>query len=344
MLYGMEIANNEWKLSTYKETDYLVFSKDSRMYPKIPAYCFKERLKLFGATGEYFYYVFSFQEKPRYIFVSKETVNFASVDLPDIRQDSEIALIVEGALYDIRTERFITFDKNEIFFRFVLYDAGVPHVIYDESQACYCIYTLSSRRAFRGQYIKTSCFEDPQFTSYIYKDAHTLELNCMRVIFYKDTKGKDSMLVIYDELVKEMIVKDVSFHDTIPTTSIVASDVEYFNIAYNDEDVNDFIVNEYGYFTNNHMVDGDALVVRVSEGDWKEYAFVRLSNGKVEFDPKATFFSYKKVENAPEKFFGHNLIEITWSRNDFENETAIMDFTNNVLYSLGEFQKESASA
>ena len=344
MLYGMEIIGNEWKLSTYKATDYLVFSKDSRMYPKIPAYYFKERLKLFGATGDYFYYVFSFQEKPRYIFVTKETVNFASVDLPENRQDSEIALIVEGALYDIRTERFITFDKNEIFFKFVLYDAGVPHVIYDEKQACYYIYTLSSRRAFKGQYIKVSFFEDPQFTSYIYKDSHTLELNLMRVIFYKDVKGKDNMLVLSDEIVKILNVKDVAFQDTIPTTSIVASDVEYYNVAYDDEDVADFVVNEYGYFTNNHMVYGDALVVRVSKGDWKEYAFVRLNNGKVEFNPQETFFSYKKNENAPGKFFGHNLIEITWSRNDFENETAIMDFTSNTLYSMREFSNEATSA
>lgn len=344
MLYGMEMLNNEWKLVMYKSSDYLVYSPNSRMYPKIPAIYFKERLKLFGATGDYFYYVFSFQERPRFIFVSKEPVNFSSVDSSGNRQDGKIALIVEGALYDIRTERFITFESNKIFFKFVLYDSGVPHVIYKEEDASYIIYTLSSRRAFKPKYKKVMEYEDPQFVSYIYNDSETLEPNLMRVVFYKSPNGKDNMIVLSDEIVCRMSAKNVLFFDTIPSKGIITSDEEYYKVAHSNEDVGNCLINEYGYFENNHVVTGDAIVVKVYEGEWEEYAFVRLDNGKVEFDCKATFFSFIKIEGCYSNFTGHNLIEITWIKNDFENESAVMDFTSNKLYSKNEFEKETTSA
>lgn len=344
MLYGMEMINNEWKLRSYRTTESLVFSRDSRMYPKIPAHYFKERLELFGANGEYFYYVFSFQEKPRFIFVAKESINFASIDLPENRQDGKIALVVEGALYDIRTERFITFDSNEIFFRYVLYDAGIPHVIYDEEQGSYSFFTLSSKGAFKARYKKVFNYEDPQFISYVYKDSDTMELNCTRVIFYKDTNGKDNMLVLSDEIVCKISAKDVTFKEIVPTVDAEFSDNEYYKAAYNNENVAYSLLNEYGFFDNFHLASGDAIIVNVSEGDWKEHAFLRLDNGDIEFNPKETFFSYKKVDSRSEALSGHNLVKIIWRKNDFDNETEVVDFTSNRIYSINEFEMVTTSA
>ena len=162
MLKGSKIDNCQWSIQPISTKNFLTFEKDPSMYLQFQANKLIHNLqKVVESVDHFKYYMFSYKNEIRFLFITSEDVNFASVDKYSNRQETTFGIIVRGALYDIAFNRFIRFDgsrKGDVFYNFVIYDCGIPHIVFDEENESYVI-GCSNRN--RWTFLRTEYHEGP---------------------------------------------------------------------------------------------------------------------------------------------------------------------------------------
>lgn len=323
MIYGREMMGGNWKVSDYKNKLHLVFERDPLMYKKIPCEGLLYQLSKKTDDGKkHYFYVFSdYRGNPEYVFVSCEEIHFATLDYNHIYHDDNVA-IVKGALYNLKKQKFVHFGvggRSEIFFSFVIYDSGCPHVVYDDKNYNYVIYHY-------GGFEKTACEEDPIFFSHVRYDSYTMSIEIMRTIFFKDTNKVSKCIILQDEIHVVDELDNAEFVDIIRLKDYEQSEQDYYNMvhAYDEcmplnEDM------ELVQFHSYHLVGDEAII-------WRDNSHTRSEKGNLYFlflnNPKMIdflhpFYRYKRIEDKD----GRILIKIFSKRNDLENDEGIYDLT-----------------
>ena len=259
------------------------------------------------------YYLFPYKRKMRFIFISPELVDWNSINNPFFRDDGNIFETV-GALYDLRTKRFLRFNRKRtysVFFNFILYDVGIPHVILD-SNARFVVWGLDRYSSTRSKFFYAQQDQDPIFISHVGRDEETLEVKLTRQIYLEDQYGVEIAISFDKELNVTEVLKDVSFDKTICRGSIYTSDMEYYQLVFEKEPIRENPA-ECGKVQSFHITGNDIVLLK----DYNEYnQIVVFDEGRVSVLEPA-FFNWKMIS--------YKEMIIYYAKNDFENGKMAFD-------------------
>ncbi len=313
MLYGRTNLNQEWELN--KEGEELVYSQTQKVLP-IPGL-----LNSLNVTSDepVFFYVFKYKRKERFVLVTKKKVCFRQLCSPLPRSLGEYAIIVEGALYDLERKRFIFSDGQ-----FVLYDYGVPNVIYDHRTGRYVIFALKE-----GEYVfyTVKRRHQPIFVSHLWKNTKEKmgrPVNNRLIFFTPDQKDEESMVILHEELEFQSLSENVEFCETIPLNDEEASITSYFRSIHGKDGKEVFECHDVRAYHNKLLTFDDAVSVIQPTG---EYNIVFVQNGRFVHGDSYDCYNYKKIFKIDGTPCQENLIQVYYRLNDFENRTAIFNFT-----------------
>ena len=253
------------------------------------------------------YYLFPYKGKIRFIFVSPELVEWKAICNPFFRDEGNILECV-GALYDLKTKRFMRFERKRtysVFFNFILYDIGVPHVILD-SKSRFLIWGLDRHSSTRAKYFYAQQDQDPVFISHVERDEETLEVVLTRQIFLEDQYGVEIAISFDNELNVIEILEDVVYDKTICRGSIYTSDMQYYQLVFEKDPTKKNHV-DCGKVKSYHITGNDIVLLKDYNG---ENQIVVFEKGHVKIF-KPSFFDWRMDS--------YEYMEIHYAKNDFEN-------------------------
>ncbi len=271
---------------------------------------------------EYKYYVFNYDTKPRFVFVTKYFLSFCAFFYNMGKRHH--SYLVEGALYDLKEEKFIQVDKKgynidgkRFFYKFLIYDTGIPNIIYSKQKNKYLIFYRYSKNVFE---------EVDDITTTV---TSVTENGTMRAIFYKDLfcQEEENKIIILDDSISFLIFENaVNF-------------VELLRNVPNGNEKVDMAAPELFYERNSFVfkptfiVYGDAcIIIKTPFGEYGEFIPIIIGQN-VLLDYAYGCFKYEvvKAEKRTE-LFDHLILKCYWAKNDFENAVAYFDVTNGKVY------------
>ena len=324
MLKGSKIDNCQWSIQPISTKNFLTFEKDPSMYLQFQANKLIHNLqKVVESVDHFKYYMFSYKNEIRFLFITSEDVNFASVDKYSNRQETTFGIIVRGALYDIAFNRFIRFDgsrKGDVFYNFVIYDCGIPHIVFDEENESYVI-GCSNRN--RWTFLRTEYHEGPVLVSHIHFNENRIGCDLTRVVFFKSDDGEDKMIVLQNELDQVMTEDSVQYENVFYNCSEANSEQHYYHLVHGDLATSGEFINQVEELGIIHITEDDCLIVR--DSDTEDFSILYL-NTVVEHDLVNDFFDYSVIDSTEYDYETYPMrIKITYRKDDFENSTAIID-------------------
>ena len=290
---------------------------------------------------DYQYYVYYLGDKPRFVFVTTEVLNLA--DLESTWGERKYPWLVEGALYDLKYERFVIYPKakpkNEYFYLFKIYDGGVPNIV--------CAGDNSFIFYLNGDHKDSYCFDEYCIISRVV--VHLQEekgiITRKRVMFYRDMPPEgltDRMLVLDHDVMLNKKDKDVSYVECLYDSYCRKGDramIHFFGLG---------IYNDFGNVkhdvwkgdpTRVELIGGSScVVVKTNYGESGDYVFILLHRGTT-YDYKYSCFKYERVEPTKEGYVGHIVIREEYEKNDIDNGVDYFDITDRKFYNEAEFKR-----
>ena len=323
------------------------------------------------------YYLFCRYNQPAYFFVTESEINFS--ELEQFWGEKREAHLAKGALWDIDKEEFLNINLNSpfsdflkviqsqkgIFYDFIVYDGGIPHIIKVPESDYYAI-------LFEESDGKISIMESriiPTAVTYVRKVDD--KISRQRVIFFEDKVDKDYYITLehdvklvlgYDE------TKDIFEISSIPRLKN-EGDIERENrVLLLDENnqysfdaskilLNHFICRQtpfgaptflYGeeYDVENeknenlpsigmlsYLIGGDtAIVARCPYGKFGDMVMILFDFHNSTLDFKNSFYDYEVVDANDEKIRSHLLLELLFKKDDSRIDRIFFDVTEKKVY------------
>ena len=312
----MGINDHQWYVFDYHRKPTLLYSIDPHMYRKLDASRIKKELLSRGLKVDgLFFYAFSEDGTPKYIFISKKRINFNQIDYID---SEEKAFIVEGALYSVSAKRFIKFsgsrNNKEIFYQFVLYDSGIPHVVYNSKSYNYTVMYIKDKKYV---FVDTDVENDLQFVSYVSCDMESLSRKCKRAIFFvQDDVHK--MIILKDELYCVIEEDGFTLYDVVYRFSKETSSEDYYDAIHSPNDYsNDKTDGKIALCDNKHLYNDDCIIIKDETGYYSERGNLAIVYFDYEVRIGASFFDYSVSEN--------HILKAIFKTSDFDNGIEYID-------------------
>lgn len=289
--------------------------------------------KLLGNFNQYDYYLFEYDKTPRFIYCTAFPTNFLALDINSFRSEKPSAIISYGALYDLNTDSFVDFgeSKTEFFYRFLLYDSGIPHVIYDAVKDNYKVFFMDNDSNFcKNNFVETAEYCEIKFIS------HLSGNKLSRIIFYrmKDNNTYNrKMIVLENELDYKMDADDILLARIIYNVSKSDSGYKYFNRVHKQYAEIGSLNAKLKRCTNERAVDDDAIIIMIPDGLYGNYAFLRIKDGVASIEKEFSMVRFEKFNYYKKGFtLRDNIIICYWEENDFEVCEAYYDVSTGGVF------------
>ena len=303
---------------------YLVNTEKPEGVDMIPARNLAKKLAYFDFDLEkLFFYVFYEGRIAKYIFVSYGEINLDAFEcrLGEKKQNFRL----DGVIYDIDKKDFVCPPsvknvRNSLFYKFLLYDAGLPNIIVDDEKEEYTILYLNSQKEF--VYEKTTCL--PTVVTYLNDDGNTRK----RAIFYKKNYLKDYMGDIW--LTNELVVleNDINY-------KLIYQGAEFEAIIFNKQDEVQATKSKNAETTiwlTSYVIRNDScVIVRSPYGTYGELLILFLNDG-ISINDENSFYSFEAVEPICANLKDHSIIKVAYELDDFTNREAYFDVTSRMAY------------
>ena len=329
MLLGKELSNQEWEIRYSHDQPLMVCSTSASMFANLPARTLINRLGTAHAEDELFYYVFQYSGAARFILCSHERINFACLSFSENKkQNGEFALIVNAALFDLKSGKFVNFfgKKKDYFYEFVLYDCGVPNCVFDKKTGSYSLFYFIDNYGKMMEFVSTKPLQDPIFVSHVDYNYSLLREEISRAIFYVGANDAPTMLLLKKELSLEFEKPNVEFLNVeTPYGEEDACD-RYHVIAHNSRHhfVDPSVYSQIAFMKVKHIANNDVVIVKDELGTYGEKVILTFTPGKPHYDAdQLSMIDYEKYEKALEN--EDFVLKIWYRRNDFENSEAFVD-------------------
>ena len=318
MLYGRTNSSQLWELKRGGEE--LLFRGNNKVLP-IPGL-----LKgLNVALGmELFFYVFSFKKEFRFVFVATDEIDFKRLSSPKVRGTGAYSIMVKGALYDLEKKEFI-FNKAGNLNYFVIYDYGIPNVIYNPENGTHIIFSLDGDGEY--SFYTTKVRNQPILISHLWKKKQVgRPINNRLIFFNSDGKIRESMMILHEEVLMESLNEDVNFVETITLNDETDSMTAYFYMVHGRKaQPDDVYVGIDSQYHLHLLTSSDAIVV---EQSYEDYNIVFVNGeGHFVYSDDYDCFNYKKVFPTDGTMCTENQVKVYYRKNDFENGTSIFNIS-----------------
>ena len=286
MLYGRTNPNQVWEFKKFSNVPQILYNENNKVV-SIPGLL--DGLKEKSDTG-LFYYVFSYMKQERFVFVTTEKVDYLALNNPANMVFSGIVMYVKGALWDLEKEQYVSFNRPEGYFNtFMVYDAGVPNIVFDEAEKKYTIFALDNDKYV---FYENKTRYQPPIVSHLWKNNKVGRPVHNRLIFItRENDTDENMLILHEEIELDSFNEGVAFVETIPLNTESDSDEAYFRSVHG-KDVVGSEVKEAEPYLIKHLVFEDAVVVQQVYGD---YNIVFVKEGNVIYDADYDCVDYDKV-------------------------------------------------
>ena len=289
-------------------------------------------ISTFKDPSNFHYYVYTYHGSPRFIFVTRVDMNVNILETYGMYGGS---FSVTGALYDNHTFKFVSY-KGKTSFEFIIHDAGIPHVICDRASGEYVIlyYSCPCDKFIR---FETGVSNIQSFVTHIRINEFEKEVERFRVIFYKEHE-KNKMFIISNDLDKDMISTDVTLKECFDGVCRSKVDDWYlsfyrFMISPTASLVDATFKKSTKYLVyevpiTSYVISGDGGII--VEDPISKYGNMTLivPGDDLIFYGDNSFFEYELLTRADMNGCRHNIVKVTWRRNDFDNSTSYYDILN----------------
>ena len=280
-------------------------------------------------TGVYNCYLLKLFGSYEYIFVTGAKINLSAME-KDYKNFNE-AYCVEGALFDLNTMKFISFGekKKKAFYKFVIYDGGIPHMVLNDETHGYTIMYIFPGDKPEYRFLNVSdSLSIVSHTNYEYREKNP-KLSRKRVFFYK--KYENDCFMVLDELVFAKKIKNAAF-DGCVISDLLQDDINraYYKDRLKEVGRTEFVSEDDVLVTtiplNGYLIGGDSFVVTHDDlGKYGCKVFLFL-NDKISYKRSYSCFDCKSVGNNS-GINSHLLVECMLAVNDYDNEKIVFDAT-----------------
>ncbi|MBR6252450.1 MAG: hypothetical protein IKR04_01200 [Clostridia bacterium] len=323
MIYGRTNPSQAWECKNVTCEPAIIYDPNSKVIA-IPGLL--EGLREKSSSG-LFFYVYSYQKKERFVFVTTEAVDFLALNNPENMIYSGLSIYVNGALWDLEKQRFVAFNKPEgMFNTFMLYDAGIPNIVFDREEKRYTIFVIEDNGGYA--FFKNKARYQPTIVSHLWKNNRIGRPVNNRLIFVtREDADRDSMVILHEEIELDSFNDGVNYVETMPLNTESDSDEAYF-VSVHGKDAVGHEIKEAEPYLVVHLVFEDAVIV---EQPYNEYNIVFVDGGNVVFDQEFDCVEYDKVisydSSGNVKKCKENIVRVTYKKNDFENGYATFNLT-----------------
>ncbi len=331
----MNFYLNKWTVVPSDFGIYLIHDEKPKMFDIIE--CRQMVRGLMGNYNGYKYYGFYEQERVRFIFVTKESMNFPAIEAR--WGCKKTALLVEGALYDVKTSRFVTLSSvapscKDVFYKFVIYDGGTPNVVYNDVTREYVIlyHTTSDVNTIRERRSKII----PTVVTYANSPyANSIKRN--RAIFFepaRSSEGQSDFIILEKEMTLTKEQDKASFIRCIYDDQ---AREEQFSNLHSYSVINELLskasnANIGEVSMTSYIIGGDTcLIVRSPYGDFGELILLIVA-GEVFYQNEISFYDYEVVDTTDTALHGHLVLKLYWEKSDIENGISYFDVTERITY------------
>ena len=280
--------------------------------------------------GAYNCYLFKLCGQYRYIFITNHKLNFSAMENEYGKRLG--VRCIEGALFDLRSFKFVSFceSKEDAFYKFVIYDGGIPHIVLKKRDNTYSIMYIFPNKKEGYGFLQTDDIS-LTITHLNYAQKHgKAKLTRTRVLFYK--KGEKRRFVVLDGLYLAKKVKGAEFHEcVVPSQSQDEVTRTYLRERCKESGSSAFVVEGNGEYDirviDAFIIGGDSFVVTQDDsGLYGDKVFLLLRDD-ISYKRSHSFFEYKVSDNYNGKNKGHLIVNGTLSANDFDNKDFVFDAT-----------------
>ena len=278
------------------------------------------------------YYVYAYHGSPRFVFVTKAKMNVHILETYGMYGGS---FAVTGALYDNRTQNFVSYN-GQISLEYIIHDAGIPHIIYDRISKEYAILGFSTPCDTSMSFIR-NVTKISNMVTHIQVNVSLKEIDRFRAIFYFVNERKN-MLIISNDLDYDLNEEDATLAECFdgvcktgrddwylyyhrlmfsPTTSLMDTTFELDKEFY----IRDISIPTY-------IISGDgAIIVEDPKSKFGNMTMIIPGDDLISYGNNS-FFEYQVL--IIRDYFGkkHNVVKMTWARNDFDNSVVYFDIHN----------------
>jgi len=315
MIYGRTNLNQEWELK--EDGEELLYNENNKVL-SIPGLIGNLNIE---PDEKLFFYVFSYRKEERFVFITKKQVCFRQLSSPLPRSLGEYAILVNGVLYDVEKKSFV-FDTDGSFHCFIIYDCGVPNVIYDEKSGKHIVFALNDKEY---SFFTVRRRHQPTFVSHLWKKGRIGRPINNRLIFFTPVgEDEENMLILHEEIEIEALYKNVQFVETIPLNDEDDSAVSYFRSVHGKDGKDVSICQDVKGYHSKLLTFDDAVSVEQPTG---EYNIMFVEGGHFVYAEAFDCYNYKKVRNFDGSPCQDNRIRVCFRKNDFENCTSIFNVT-----------------
>ncbi len=333
----MNYYRNKWNLSISGHEAWLFNEEKPTVFPVVDAWYLLKALN--EKKPEYCFYCFTEgTEQEKYVFVTSEDINLSVLEKTWGTRDE--SFIVEGALFDLQRREFITIKdvsptKKGYFYNFVIYDAGIPHIICDDEKDEYVILYKAKTDFISFHETRSSCV--PTVATYCScKGKNSIKRN--RILFFEEVGTEEEQCDFM------ALQRDLSLVRTQNKASLVRCLYDRKTAENQPAYLHSLPVGKEARFNfkrskgvkelpmNTFLLGGNScLIVRSPYGEYGEYVLL-IVDGEVYYNNSLSFYDYEVVMDVPDGYQGHLVLKLYYEKSDFENGIAYFDVTERLLH------------
>lgn len=286
--------------------------------------------------GTYNCYMLKLFDSYSYLFITDYKINLSAMEKE--YEDRNSAYCVEGALFDLRTLKFVTFGKSkkDVFFKFMIYDAGIPHIVWNDEDNTFSVMFIFPDKKEEYGFLQTRDF--PLTITHLNYDQVNDEtfFTRTRAVFFK--KSDKCGFIVLDELYLAKKVGNATFSECVVSSQLQ----DEINHAYFRENIkesgrSEFVDTELFSVDSkemeNHIIGGDSFVVtQDNSGLYGDKVFLLLNND-ISYKRSRSCFAYEAHNIYTGKRKGHLTVTCSLAINDYDNEKIEYDITTRKVIS-----------
>ncbi len=332
---------------------------------------------------DFYYYMFTKYNQPAFFFITRSKLNFDALE--QVWGEKSEAYLVEGAIWDIDRERYLSIDLNnpfssirknhtsreDFFYKFLIYDGGLPHVVQLNNGDSYAIIVEINEKDidFVNSRIIPTCVtyvrnQDSShicrqrvifFQDEIDKNYYSSLEHDVRLIFgfdetepasfskYSESKKhfkcerEDRMITIEENTFYSYTCSKVLFSHCIFGAQAPAGAPTLLHEYENDEDYEFIKKDDHSNISivdmMSYLISGDTiLITRCPYGDFGDMVMVLFEPQSIEFDFNNSFYDYEVVEADDEKIRSHLILKVFFERKNSSFDILYFDVTARTLF------------
>ena len=333
----MCLSMNKWIIRDTKFGTYLINEKTPKLYEVIDA---RKICKALGESyNDYNFYCFNPDaERQRFVFVTKADIVLEALE--EKWGTRAFGYMMEGALFDLSYGRFVSLKSvkatcGEFFYKFMIYDAGTPHIVFDEESGQYVVLSFSQRSSAVSLQ-ETRSITIPTTVTYLKFDANN-NVKRNRTVFYEKPTEDDEELFAFIVLDNDLRAVKSQEKATF-ARCILGKDIKEGEFTYMHSH---FFTRQRPFCKTpvaisdmlSYIIGGDTcIVVRSPYGEFGERVLL-LVNGEIYYNEKLSFYDLEVVRDITNpNFANHLILKLYYEKSDLENGYFYFDVTDRREY------------